>query len=53
MTMMKFISATVTLTLIQIALNYCKDFASPKAKIELGKLLFARQLPAMIAKWRS
>lgn len=53
MTTMKFTLATVTHTPIQTALSYCKDSASLKARIESGKLLFVRQLPATIAKWQS
>lgn len=52
-TTMKFLLATATHTLIQIALSYYKDFANLKARIESGKQLFVRLLLATIAKWQS
>ena len=52
MMMMKFILATVILILIQIALNYYRDFANLKAKIESEKQLFVKLLLVMIVKWQ-
>lgn len=51
MTMMRSTQLIATLTLILTAQSFLSDCVSQRKKIELERLLSAKQSPGMIAKW--